>query len=228
MHTGSSLAHELRHHYLFSALSDAERERLLASAQLRRFAAGERLFSHGDAASHFFLLRGGCVKLYRLSPEGDEKIMRLIRPSATFAESILFMEAPRYPVHGEGVEAGEVVALDRDTFLAILQESFATCRAVMAEMALRIQSHWDEIETLALQNSRYRVVHYLLGLLPPEASGRVAVTLPARKVLIAAHVAVTPETLSRTLRALSDEGLIEVSGDSVTILEVERLRRRMH
>jgi|SRR5690242_16537812 len=228
MHAGSILAQELRHHYLFSALSDAERERLLASAQTRRFAAGERLFAHGDAALHFFLLRSGCVKLYRLSPEGDEKIMRLIRPSETFAESTLFMEAPRYPVHGEGVEAGELVALDRGTFLAILQESFPTCRAVMAEMTLRIQSHWDEIETLALQNSRYRVVHYLLALLPSEASGRVAVTLAARKILIAAHVAVTPETLSRTLRALSDEGLIEVADDVVTILDVESLRRHMH
>lgn len=228
MHAGRVLAHELSHHYLFRALSDAERERVLATAQTRRFTPGEHLFGHGDAASHFFLLRSGSVRLYRLSAEGDEKIMRLIRPAETFAESILFMEAPRYPVHGAGVEAGELLALDRGTFLAILQESFPTCRAVMAQMTLRIQSHWDEIETLALQNSRYRVVHYLLGLLPAAASGRATVTLPARKALIAAHVAVTPETLSRTLRALSDEGLIEVAGDVVTVIDVARLRRHMH
>ncbi|HVS76531.1 MAG TPA: Crp/Fnr family transcriptional regulator [Steroidobacteraceae bacterium] len=228
MQSDGALARELRHHYLFAALSDAQRERLLASAVGRAFAEGEQLFGHGDAAACFFLLRRGCVKLYRLSPEGDEKIMRLIRPSQTFAESVLFMEAPRYPVHGEGVEAGELIAFDRETFLGILRESFATCCAVMAQMALRIQAHWDEIETLALQNSRYRVVHYLLGLLPPGAEGRVTVTLPARKMVIAAHVAVTPETLSRTLRSLSDERLIEVAGDEVTILDVDRLRRHMH
>ena len=228
MNAGSSLAHDLRHHYLFSALSDTERQRLLATAQIRRFNAGERLFSQGDAARHFFLLRSGYVKLFRLSPEGDEKIMRLIRPSETFAETILFMDPSRYPVHGEGVEAGELVALDRDTFLAILQESFPTCRAVMAQLTQRIQAHWDEIETLALQNSRYRIVHYLLELLPSGASGQMAVTLPARKTLIAAHVAVTPETLSRTLRALSDENLIAVADDVVTIRDVEKLRRHVH
>ena len=228
MQSDSALARELRRHYLFAALSDAQRERLLASAEKRRFLAGEPLFGHGDEAGRFFLLRSGCVKLYRLSPEGDEKIMRLIRPSQTFAESILFMEAPRYPVHGEGVESGELIAFERGTFLGILQESFATCRAVMDQMTRRIQAHWDEIETLALQNSRYRVVHYLLGLLPSGAEGRVAVTLPARKMLIAAHVAVTPETFSRILRALSDERLIEVAGDEVTILDVESLRRHMH
>ncbi len=228
MQSDNALARELRHHYLFAPLSDAQRQTLLASAERRRFAAGEPLFGHGDAAARFFLLRSGCVKLYRLSPAGDEKIMRLIRPSQTFAESILFMDTPHYPVHGEGVEAGELIAFDRDTFLGILQESFATCRAVMGQMTQRIQAHWDEIETLALQNSRYRVVHYLLGLLPAAAEGRVTVTLPARRVVIAAHVAVTPETLSRTLRALSDERLIEVAGDELTILDVAGLRRHMH
>ena len=126
------------------------------------------------------------------------------------------------------MEAGELVAFDRDTFLGILRESFATCRAVMDQMTRRIQAHWDEIETLALQSSRYRVVHYLLGLLPSGAEGRVKMTLPARKLVIAAHGAVTPETLSRTPRALTGERLIEVAGDEVTILDVGGLRGHMH
>jgi len=56
----------------------------------------------------------------------------------------------------------------------------------------------------------------------------VSVTLPARKILIAAHLAVTPETLSRTLRALHDEHLIAVADDEVMILDVESLRRHLH
>lgn len=227
MQVDSALKRELHHHYLFAALSETQQQRLLASATLRRVAAGEALFAHGEAAQQFFLLRSGCVKLYRLSAQGDEKIMRLIRPPQTFAESILFMEAPRYPVSGAAIDTAELLAFDRETFLGILQESFATCRAVMAQMTRRIEAHWDEIETLALQNSRYRVVHYLLGLIGPDARGSVTVRLPTRKVVIAAHLAVTPETLSRTLRSLSEEGLIEVSGDDVTLIDVERLRRRM-
>jgi CRP-like cAMP-binding protein len=222
------LARELRRHYLFSALSDAQRGPLLAASRTRRFVAGESLFRRGEAARHFFLLRSGCVKLYRLSPEGGEKIMRLIRAGQTFAESILFMEAPTFPVHGEGVEDGELVEVDRAAFLGILRESFETCQAVMAQMTARIQAHWDEIETLALENSRYRIVHYLLALAPATAQGRTQVRLPARKMVIAAHLAVTPETLSRTLRSLSDEHLIEVTGDDVTILDIESLRRHMH
>ena len=228
MQADSALARELRHHYLFSALSEAQRARVLEHAQARGFASSQHLFSHGNPAAHFFLVRSGSVKLYRLSHDGHEKVMRLVRPSQTFGESILFMDEPRYPVSGEGVEAGELVVFEREAFLGVLQESFATCRAVMAQMAERIQAHWDEIETLALQNSRYRVVHYLLSLVPAGKTGRVSVTLPARKILIAAHLAVTPETLSRTLRALHDEHLIEAADDAVMIPDVEALRRHMH
>ncbi|MGH8279193.1 MAG: Crp/Fnr family transcriptional regulator [Gammaproteobacteria bacterium] len=228
MEPDGDLARELRHHFLFSALSDEQRAQILAHAQARRFAAGERLFSQGDPANHVFLLREGSVKLYRLSPEGHEKIMRLIHPPQTFAESVMFMQEPRYPVHGDGVDAGALVAIECSAFLAVLEKSFATCRAVMAQMTQRIQAHWDEIEALTLQNSRYRVVHYLLGLVPPGAHGRVTVTLPARKMLIAAQVAVTPETFSRTLRALNEEGLIEVADEQLTLLDTEALHHHMH
>ena len=227
MRVDTALMRELHRHYLFAALSEMQQQRLLASAVLRRVEAGEALFACGEAARHFFLLRSGCVKLYRLSAQGDEKIMRLIRPPQTFAESILFMDLPRYPVSGAAVESAELLAFDRETFLGILQESFATCRAVMAQMTRRIQAHWDEIETLALKNSTYRVVHYLLGLIGADASKTTTVRLPTRKVVIAAHLAVTPETLSRTLRSLSDSGLIEVNGDEVRLIDVERLRRTM-
>lgn len=228
MQVDSAIARELHRHYLFASLTDPQQQRLLATTIVRQLDTGAPLFAHGEPAAKFYLLLSGCVKLYRLSAQGDEKIMRLIHPMQTFAESILFMDVPRYPVSGAAVEAARLLAFDRETFLGILQESFSTCRAVMAQMTRRIQAHWDEIETLALQNSRYRVVHYLLALTPPGAQGRVTVTLPTRKVVIAAHVAVTPETLSRTLRSLSEEGLIEVAGDEVTLTDVQRLRLHMH
>ncbi|MGH8403282.1 MAG: cyclic nucleotide-binding domain-containing protein, partial [Gammaproteobacteria bacterium] len=79
MEPDSTLARELRHHHLFSALTGAQREQVLAHAHVRAFTAGEHLFSQGDAATSFFLLRQGSIKLYRLSPEGHEKIMRFIR-----------------------------------------------------------------------------------------------------------------------------------------------------
>lgn len=214
----------LRRHYLFAALDETQRARLAAHMRTRPFETGEPLFSQNEAAPTFFVLQSGAVKLYRLSPAGQEKIMRLIGAGQSFAESILFMQVPRYPVHAAGVRAGRLLAVEREAFLGVLRESFETCLAVMAQMTARIQSHWDEIEALSFANSHYRVVHYLLGLVPQHATRALSVKLPARKALIAAQLAMTPETFSRVLRALADIGLIEVHGGEVRIRDLALLR----
>lgn len=224
---GQEILAQLRHHYLFVALDTVQRERVMAHVGTRPFAQGERLFNQGDTAGSFYLLLSGAVKLYRVSADGHEKVMRFIRPGQSFAESVMFMDEPRYLVHGEGLETGTLVVIDRETFLDILRESFATCRAVMAQMTRRIQAHWDEIEALTLQNSRHRVVHYLLGIAPENSGRHITVRLPTRKTLIAAQLAITPETFSRVLRALSGEGLITVRGDMVDIHDTKALRRRV-
>ncbi len=98
----------------------------------------------------------------------------------------------------------------------------------MAQMTPRIQAHGDEIGMLALPHSRHRVVRDRPGLAICGARGPVSVIWPARKRLIAVHVAVAPETFSRTVRALSEEGRIEVAGDAVRIPDIERLPHHLH
>ncbi|MHB8405704.1 MAG: Crp/Fnr family transcriptional regulator [Gammaproteobacteria bacterium] len=213
---------------MFAALDDVKLAKVLTGTAVESYPKGERLFRRGDPAHAFYMVISGKVKLYRLSPDGHEKIMRLIDPGQTFAESIMFMETPRYPVHAEAVESATVAAIRSEVFTQLLQESFDTCRAVMAQMTQRIQAHWDEIEALALLNSRYRVIHYLLGLIPEGQKGPAVVTLPTHKTLIAAQLALQPETLSRLWRALSDEGLIELDGDNVIVPNVDQLRTRIY
>lgn len=217
----------LRGHYLFAALTESQWTRIVSHAHARSFRSAQHLFSRGDPAQEFFLLQEGLVKLYRVSAEGHEKIMRLIRPGMTFAESVMFMDEPRYPVHAQGVEPGAVLAIGSAAYLDILRESFDTCRTVMATMTQRIHAHWDEIEALTLQNSRYRVVSYLLSLLPEEEVEQARIKLPSRKALIAAQLAATPETLSRILHALSEEGLIEIHDYDVYMPDVAALRARL-
>lgn len=219
------LEQSLRGHFLFAALNEAQRARLRAHIHIRSFLPGEHLFMQDGAADAFFLLHSGAIKLYRVSAEGQEKVMRIVRPGQTFAEGVMFMDKPRYPVHAQGLEAGVLARVESTAFLNVLRDSFDTCRALMAQMTQRIQEHWGEIEALTLQNSRYRVVHYLLELVPGGAKGRVPVALPTYKAVIAAQLGMTPETFSRELRGLSDAGLVKVHGRTVEIVDVGQLLR---
>lgn len=214
----------LQKNYLFSDLDAAQFEHLRAHIQIRYLEKGEMLFRQGDAAPAFFVVTQGGMALYRMSVEGHEKIMRMITPYQSFAESVMFMAEPRYPVHARATQASALAAVDTGAYLEIMQASFATCMGVFASMAQRIHSHWDEIEVLSLQNSRYRVLQYLFNLVPTSVHGATTVILPARKAQIAAHLAVTPETLSRVFQGLIREGLIEMRGYRVHVPDVAALR----
>ncbi|HEX5421805.1 MAG TPA: Crp/Fnr family transcriptional regulator [Gammaproteobacteria bacterium] len=223
-----ALLRELRRHYLFTTLTELQWSRIAACTRVQSFSERQLVFGQGDPAKEFFVLDAGVVKLYRVSAEGQEKIMRLIRPGMSFAESVMFMDEPRYPVHAQGVEPGVLVAIESAAYLDVLRESFEACRIVMAQMTQRIQAHWDEIEALTLQNSRYRVVSYMLGLVPEGTAGSARITLPSRKSLIASQVAATPETLSRILHALGEEGLIESHDYTIWIPSLTALRKSLY
>lgn len=206
---------KLRGHYLFAPLSVAQWEELTPHITLHELSAHARLFLRDDPAKLSYVVLDGALKLYRVSSQGHETIMRLVRPGQCFAENVLFSDQPQYPVCALAVETSRVASIGRDAYLALLRESFETCRAVMAEMTMRICNHWDEIEGLSLQGSQARVAHYLLKL--QARTGERSVHLPSRKGVIATRLGLAPETFSRALRALIDQDFIDVEGGTIEL-----------
>jgi len=213
----------LRKHYLLAAINDAQWRALAPHLHHRQLAAGQALFSQGDRAEAFFIVRSGAMKLFRVSPQGTEKIMRLVRGGQSFAESVLFSDPPRYPVHAQAAEDSDLLAIEREAYLRLLRESFDTCRAVMAQMTQRIYAHWNEIEALSLHGAMPRVAHYLREQLASQ--GGPTLRLPLPKVQIAAQLGLAPETLSRALRKLTEGGAISVRGATVLVRDEDALHR---
>jgi len=218
------MSRELPGHYLFDSLDSPQRGKLRERIHERRLSAGETLFAQGDPANHFWWLESGQIKLYRLSRDGQQKIMGLAAPGQTFAEGVMFMETPRYPVNAEAVLPSLALGIERDTYLSILETSFATCRALFRQMVQRTQRHLDEIEALTIQNARYRLANYLLKLQSAAGGESSTIKLPTRKVLIASQLAIQPETLSRLLRELEQNDLIRVRGDRIELIDAAGLR----
>ena len=209
---------ELKDNYLFASLSETQLQEIEKHGRRKHLNSGERLFSQADKAGFFWWLERGRIKLYRLSRDGDQKIMGVVEPHQSFAEGILFMDRPTYPVNAEALTESTVIGFERNAYLAILETSFETCRGLFRHMVGRTQRHLDEIEALTIQNARYRLAHYLLSLHPGDDKDSPSIKLPVTKQLIASQLAVRPETLSRLFRELEQEELISIKGNRVSII----------
>ena len=225
MNRSPDASRELRRAYLFADMPDQHLQTLVHGMHEVHLNPGDVLFRHGQPAERFFFLRDGLVKLFRLSPEGDEKIIEIMQPGQTFAEAVMFMGPQgRYPVNAEAVNESHVYTFDQKTFLGLLHESSDACFGLLASMSRRLHMLVNQIESLTLQNATYRLVAYLLEQIPRNVKTSPEVQLTTPKSVIAAHLAIQPETLSRILAKLRQGGLIEVQGNHITVRDVQALR----
>ncbi len=216
-------ASELGRHYLFSALSAEDLDRVAATAEVHRLGKGDVLFQQGEKARRFFLVRSGQIKLYRLSPAGQEKVVDIMGPGRSFAEAVMFMQGGAYPVYAEALGDAEVISVDNEAFRETLRHSFDTCSRMMAAMSAHLHELVSEVEGLCLHNATFRVVSYLLQ----DAQTSEAVHLDLPKHVLAGRLSIKPETLSRILANLREEGLIEVRGQEIVLLDHAALRARL-
>jgi CRP-like cAMP-binding protein len=219
---------QLRENHLFRALSEEQMEQLCVATTVKSLDQGQHLFEAGSRADEFYLLSSGQIKLYRLSPAGQEKVIEIIRPGQTFAEALMFLEIPTYPVNAQALANVELYAIKNRVFIEILRDSVDICFQVMAAMSVRLKHHLNEIDALTLQNATLRVVNYLGHLIPAGDTDAAEITLPAAKNIIASRLSITPETLSRILHTLSSKGLISVEGLHIKVHDVDGLRAYGH
>ncbi|HXH02285.1 MAG TPA: Crp/Fnr family transcriptional regulator [Candidatus Competibacteraceae bacterium] len=215
----------IRRAHLFSALNEEQLAQVKRHMRVIRLAEGERLFDMESRAERFFMVVKGQIKLYRVSLEGNEKVIELVGPGKMFAEAVMFMSRQTYPVNSMAVEESEVLAFDNRSFLELLRASPELCLTLLGEMSMRLHARLNEIDHLTLQNATFRVAHYLCQHLPqPHSDAPQMLQLPAAKNLIASRLAITPETFSRVFHNLSRAGVISVDGRTVTVHDPARLR----
>ena len=217
-----NLIETLRRAHLFTQLSQEQIERVARKARHVTVAEGKTLFSQGDPAERFFLVVSGQLKLFRLSPEGNEKVIEIITPGHTFAEALMFLERPRYPVGCTALLPAEVIAVDARDFNQMLRGSAETCLLLLGELSARLRGLVREIDELSLQSATCRIAGYLLKRAPADAD---EFQLEVPKGVIASRLSVKPETFSRIIRQLTEGGMIDVHGSMVRIRDRAALRR---
>jgi len=226
MHGAIEMIIDIRSAHLFSTLDDEQVRQVMESSHISTLKDGEALFETGDEAKRFFLVIGGQVKLFRVSSNGDQKIIDIIQPGNTFAEALMFMEHPIYPVSAEALGPARIVSFDSKRFLQILSGSFAVCFRIMGTMSQRLRGLIKEIDDLTLQSATTRMSAMLLRRM--EEVGDSHFTLPAAKGILAARLSMKPETFSRILQNLSTKGVIRTKGNEIWVTDESLLRSLAH
>ncbi|HPX62065.1 MAG TPA: Crp/Fnr family transcriptional regulator [Deltaproteobacteria bacterium] len=217
----------LRKTLIFSGLSDNDLAALARITQQRKFKKGDTLFCTGEQAAGFYLLVSGSIKLCRVSPDGREKVLHFVGPGETFAEAAFFGDGT-YPAEARAMASGEALFLPRSGFMELVSSHPGFALNLVASMSLMLRQFVKQIEELSFADVTSRLSAFLLRRAGENSTcyaGITYVDLGVRKGELAARLGTASETISRTLRKLKDEGVIEVQGSRVVILQMDRLQK---
>ena len=204
----------LKQSHLFTRLTDIQLDRVYRHSQVVKLEEGQLLFAQGEDVTNFYLVLSGKMKLYRVSPDGQEKIIEIVPQGGLFAEALMFMDQPHYPVSSAALSETTVIGIDSRDFKDMLRDSVETCLLLLGNMSFRLRQLVHEIDTLTLHSGTCRVANYLLEHAPDDQE---SFELDTAKGVIAARLSVKPETFSRIIKHLRGEGVISIDGSKITI-----------
>ena len=198
---------------------------MMAASSLDEVEPGQVLFDRGQPARHFYIVIDGQVNLTLYSKGGEEKIVDILGPGQSFAEAVMFMAGPVYPLSAVAAVKSRIGRFSSQEYLAILRESPETCLRMLGHLSQRLHMRIREIEYLTLESATHRLIRMIESRLPPGDGGPAEIALQESRQEIASRLSMKPETLSRILRTLSDSGAIAVHGRVLQVPDRARLLR---
>jgi CRP/FNR family transcriptional regulator len=192
------------------ALDDKVVARLNQISRPVNMPAGQQIIIEGDPAASVYSVQHGIASVFKLLPDGRRQITGFLYPG-DFMGVTFNMDA----VYGYGAEAVTYCSLrawPRSALEQLFDEAPGLRRLFLAEIADELTEAQDRMLMLARRSVEERVATFLLTMARRQAGAmevRIEVVeIPMRWADIADYLGTTAETVSRTLSALRDRGVI--------------------
>ena len=196
----------------FNGLSETNRCELAQICSVQSVRKRDYLFHEGEKGRSMYLLIGGHIQLHKNTEDGREVVIRVVKPGELFAEVIL-VEQDCYPVSARAVANADILVFPREGVHRLLvTESFRN--DFIALLMAKQRYLTERIRELTTQDVEERFFTFLRN----QYGEHNCIKTPLSKKDIAAAIGTTPESLSRLIQRLTDEGRIDWKGREIRIL----------
>ncbi|MBF0377766.1 MAG: Crp/Fnr family transcriptional regulator [Desulfamplus sp.] len=218
---------------LFDGLEERYLNSIASIAQSRSCKKGDIVFNEGDSCNGFYVIEKGTVKIFKTSFGGKEQILHIYGAGKPFGEVPVFT-GKNFPASAIAVNNTELIFFPRKNFIALVTENPSLALNMLAVLSMRLHQFTIMVENLALKEVPARLASYLIILTQEQSSNlnqqkhksnpnTSVVTLPVSKNQLAGLLGTTPETISRVFAKFSNDEIIEVDRNIISITDMDKL-----
>jgi CRP/FNR family cyclic AMP-dependent transcriptional regulator len=213
---------------LFASLSDQDLEVLSGSLGKRTFAKGMIIFHKGSHGQTLYIIESGKVRIFILSESGQEISVNVYGEGQVFGELAILDGQPR-SAGAVALEKTVTYTLHRDDFMRHLANHPQMAQSIMEALTWRLRYTTTHVECLSFLDVYGRVAAKLLELADRFGVQKegIEIDLHLTQAELATWVVASRESVNKVLNAFRDQGLIAVEGQTITVLDRQRLEERI-
>ena len=221
-------AHEiLIRSQLFGGLPQEHITEIEKIAVDKNYNKGDVIFYDGDEGNGFYLVAAGSVSVYKLSPDGKEQILHIVKEGDTIGAVPVF-SGKSFPANARALSKTHLLFFNRKKFIDLITGKPNLIMNLLALLSMRLREFTIQVENLSLKEIPGRLASYLLYL-AQEQGNKHFVKLNISKLQLSNILGTVPESLSRALSNMKAKKLIEEEDAGIRLLnraELEDLAER--
>ena len=206
----------------FQGLSEASLQELAADMTLRRYERGEVLFWEGDACAGLHIIQKGSVKLFRISPQGRQHIIRVLQEGDTCNEVPVF-DGGTNPVNVEALEETTGWVVDANAVQDLMRKNPEFMQKTIENLAGRMRHLVRMVSEMAFYQVTNRLARLIAEIPAEELSGEGSMRWTQDQ--LAARLGTVREVVARSLRELERSGAIEAENRRIVVKDREVLQQ---
>lgn len=190
--------------------------------RIQTFGKDEFLFNAADDANGFFYVQSGEVRIFRMDNQGKEVEVVRLNPGDFFGEAVVFV-SDKFPAFAQAVKDTKTLFFSKKTIFQHIDNYPTIARFFISLLAKKCIVLNKRIETLELRTVRQRLAQFILSQSQEQQSK--VIVLNMKKVELARFIGTISETLSRSLKKMQEDNLIEVHGRKIRVKDSAKLKQ---
>lgn len=191
----------------------------------KRYSKGETVFTEGEECDGFYIVKSGKVKIYKLSSEGREQVLGMIKEGDFFGIIPVFDGGP-YPANAEVCTDSVLIKIEKEPFLNAIAENPFISLNILPKISKRARAFTTTVENLSLKDVKGRLFSFILDEIDKRGiKGKegMVIDLGMTHEEIAARLGTVREVVTRSLSRLQKEGKLKVESGKIVVLRREPL-----
>jgi CRP-like cAMP-binding protein len=212
----------------FSSLKALNKEELLKMAECKTsytIKKGEPIFEEGESTNGIFCIKDGVCKLTKLSANGKDQIIKLVKPGELLGQRSLISEEPAN-LSAVALEDMEVCFIPKSEIMGFFNTNNDFSMNVMKTICGDLKDADDHMVSLAQKSVKERLAETLLHLedtFGKNEDGTLHIQLSREE--LAGMIGTATESCIRLLSEFNKTGLIELIGKKIAIVDRNKLKR---